>query len=541
MVEYKYVNKKLIGGKTKRIYEKQGSKKQYLKNNGKMMRVTEYRKKVSNKKKGGAFFSIDGTIKDLKRIEIGTYRGMPLAGGVGNKKRSLQIVLKNENGNSIKSDDFVGIIEFTKWNKISDFDYSFNIALVIFKKNDKIEDNTLLKDAIYVQQAYQKFDTFLTYEDFPYSSVPNTDNVSNEITENGVEYGVCTTKTVNYNKNAKNIDAIDNISQLNIREEYKTNLKNKLNKLEKKDYKAFLIEDISFSVKYCAQFKKMFANNSTKENIILPMLPTMATSATTKFKTPFLKVMVPSIWYSIPSKQQNNSETIISHIFNDLFVKSKAKYYEHKHFRQHYRIFLTGLGMAGARIYSFNPAVAIVFGTIITGLYAHALIKDTNARKKFEKHFNRGDEFNNVSSYSLLSGKDQLGVLSQQPKQKIMQRPLQPQPQPQRVPQQQPQQQSLQRVPQQQPPRVPQQQPPRAQSLPLQQLSRAPLQQLSRAQSLQQIPRAPLQQIPRAQSLQQPLRVQSLQQQFRPQQHFIRSQLGGKLKNKKKAKKKQKK
>jgi len=69
MVEYKYVNKKLVGGKTKRIYKKQGSNKQYLKNNGKMMRVTEYRKKVSNNKKGGAIFNngINGTIEDLKR------------------------------------------------------------------------------------------------------------------------------------------------------------------------------------------------------------------------------------------------------------------------------------------------------------------------------------------------------------------------------------------------------------------------------------------------------------------------------------------
>ena len=76
MVEYKYVNKKLVGGKPKRIYKKQGSNKQYLKNNGKMMRVTEYRKKVSNNKKGGTIFSsgITAKIEDLKRIEIDTYQ-----------------------------------------------------------------------------------------------------------------------------------------------------------------------------------------------------------------------------------------------------------------------------------------------------------------------------------------------------------------------------------------------------------------------------------------------------------------------------------
>ena len=42
MVEYKYVNKTLVGGKPKRIYKKKGSNKQYLKNNGKIMRLRKY-------------------------------------------------------------------------------------------------------------------------------------------------------------------------------------------------------------------------------------------------------------------------------------------------------------------------------------------------------------------------------------------------------------------------------------------------------------------------------------------------------------------
>lgn len=35
MVEYKYVNKKIIGGKTKRIYEKQSSSKRWQAKKGK--------------------------------------------------------------------------------------------------------------------------------------------------------------------------------------------------------------------------------------------------------------------------------------------------------------------------------------------------------------------------------------------------------------------------------------------------------------------------------------------------------------------------
>ena len=141
MGEYKYVNKKLVGGKPKRIYKKQGSNKQYLKNNGKMMRVTEYRKKVSNNKKGGTIFSsgITAKIEDLKRIEIGTYQGNNdnmLALNHKTKKRSLKVILKNENGKTINSDNFTGFVDFPVIKIKPDGSISANIILVIFQNND---------------------------------------------------------------------------------------------------------------------------------------------------------------------------------------------------------------------------------------------------------------------------------------------------------------------------------------------------------------------------------------------------------------------
>ena len=305
MVEYKYVNKKLVGGKPKRIYKKQGSNKQYLKNNGKMMRVTEYRKKVSNNKKGGTIFSsgITAKIEDLKRIEIGTYQGNNdnmLALNHKTKKRSLKVILKNENGKTINSDNFTGFVDFPVIKIKPDGSISANIILVIFQNNN----NEMLKNAKILQKAYQKLDYHLsevTYSDKKY----DYDNVKVQELEDGKKYAVCSIDDVKYTGNSSiNAQEFKNIREGKIKDAFKTNLINA--GVDEKNTKVFYINNITFTSNNCKELQALIKTG----NQVYQMLPKMATSTTDKLNkegyTPFLKVMVPSIWYTAPNPPQEN-------------------------------------------------------------------------------------------------------------------------------------------------------------------------------------------------------------------------------------------
>ena len=520
MVEYKYVNKKIIGGKAKCIYKKQGSNKQYLKNKGKMMRVTEYRKKVSNKKKGGAFFSIDGTIKDLKRIEIGTYQGNNdnmLALNHKTKKRSLKVILKNENGKTINSDNFTGFVDFPVIKIKPDGSISANIILVIFQNNN----NEMLKNAKTLQKAYQKLDYHLS--EVTRSNVKyDYDDVKVEKLEDGTKYAVCSIDDVKYAGNSS-IDAQEfrNIPDGKIKSAFITNLQN-AGVDENKNTKVFYINNITFTSNNCKELQALIKTG----NQVYQMLPKMATSTTDKLNkegyTPFLKVMVPSIWYTAPNPPQENID-YHKQLQLNLIMHLMRKIQRTRPSTTRGYLFPSSLftGIWGG-VFSFAGAIAVtgsamgafsmVFGPMLvvgSSLALSFIMKEKMQTMKFaNKEIKKmGDNLNELPYQNMM--------LTEQ---------IQRQP---------PQQQSLQRQsPQQQFQRQSPQQPFQRQS-PQQQFQRQSPQQ-PRIVQPQQFQRAPPQQ---QRAPQQPQRAQSV-----PRAAWHQStQVGGKLKKKKNANKKQKK
>jgi len=514
MVEYKYVNKKLVGGKTKRIYKKQDSNKQYLKNNGKMMRITEYRKKVSNKKKGGAFFSIDGTIKDLKRIEIDTYQGFsaftaPMK--TKNKKMSLQIVLKNENGRTINSSNFTGFVDFSAIEILQDGSISANIILVIFQNNN----SEILKNATKIHQLYQKLDTVLSIRQ-------NSDKLSeavDKIKNNIKTYTICSIDNVKYTGNSS-IDAEEfkKMQDDKIKSAFRTKLQNV--GVNENETKVFYINNIKFTSANCKELQALIQTG----NQVHPILPKMATFTTDKLYnrgTSFLKVMVPSIWYtsSISLNNVDEHKKLQLRIFEKLIDSADVKK-NSLDFEKRFRGVLGLFGMKMGGLWTFlgitaaaNAGFFLVFGPATLAVTSYIGLNWYLKQKNYSK----------INEDNIDSAKRMIISGTQNKDSNKISSIFSPQQQPQRVPQQQ----RPQSLPLQQPLQRPQQPPQRMLTQPQQRAPQPPQRMLSQPQ--QRVQSLPLQQLSRA-PLQQPLRVQSLQQQFRPQQQFIGSQLGGKLK-----------
>jgi hypothetical protein len=456
MGEYKYVNKKLVGGKPKRIYKKQGSNKQYLKNNGKMMRVTEYRKKVSNNKKGGTIFgSVDGTIKDLKRIDIGTYQGFKTQTGIidtKNAKKSLKVILKKENGETINSNKFTGFVDFPAIEIKPDGSISANIILVIFQNNN----NEMLKNAEKIHQLYQKLDTVLsTREESKVSeTVANIKNKKKTDT-------ICSITDVKYTGD-RYIDAQEfrNMSNDKIKSTFKTKLNNV--GVDEKNTKVFYIDNIKFTSANCKELQALIETGIQ----VHPMLPKMATTTTDKFyrgSTPFLKVMVPSIWYTSSISLDNIDEhkKLQFEIFEKLinFAEFKKRIFEKYH-----RVLYPATGFAGVAkgsIWTYlgivAPAAGISAFFTVIGPAAFAVTIYTGYNYyMMNKKFSKINKDNIDSTKRMISGMQNKNSndISKIFFPQSLQRPQQ---QPQRTPSQQ---QYLQRAPGQQPRIVqPQQQP----------------------------------------------------------------------------------
>lgn len=508
MVEYKYVNKKIIGGKTKRIYEKQGSKKQYLKNNGKMMRITEYRKKVSNNKKGGAIFSksIDGKIEDLKSIEIGIYQGNnnnPFALYNKTKKKSLKVILKDKNGKIINSNNFTGFVDFPAIEIKPDGTISVNIILVIFQNNN----NEMLKNATTLQKAYQKLDYHLS-ADTDSDKKYDYDDVKVQKLEDGTKYAVCSIDDVKYaGKSSIDAQEFRTIPNGEIKSAFKTNLQNAgVDVDENNNTKVFYINNITFTSNNCKELQALINTG----NQVYQMLPKMATTTTDKLNTPFLKVMVPSIWYTAPNPPQENINyhkqlqlNLIMHLMREIQKFRRMSKNE---------LFLTlSTGLWGG-VFSFAGAIAVagaamgafsmVLGPMLIGASGVAMLNfkiGKYQRRKFaKKEINKMEAHLNYLPYQNM-------MLTEQ---------IQRTPQIQSLPRTPSQQQSLQRQPQ----------PPQVQSLPRQRPPHV------------QSPQIPPQQQPQQRTLMQ--RMRSLIP-LKQTNKVVPN--GGKLKKEKKAKKKQKK
>jgi hypothetical protein len=240
------------------------------------------------------------------------------------------------------------------------------------------------------------------------------------------------------------------------------------------------------------------------------MLPKMATSTTDKFykgNTPFLKVMVPSIWYTAPNPPQEN---IAYHkqLQLDLIMHLMREIQKSRNMINKYFLTLT-TGFWGG-VFSFAGAIAVtgsamgafsmVLGPTLIGISSLAILY-----LKIDKYQTR--KFANKEIKKMGANLNELPYQNMMLTEQIQRQP----PQQQSLQRQSPQQQFQRQSPQQ-----PQRAPPQQQRAPPQQ-QRAP----------QQPQRAP----------QQPQRAQSV-----PRAAWHQStQVGGKLKKKKNANKKQKK